>query len=187
MKVLFIDTHLFDINIMLFDNYQIVSERHIVGEKHNSRFLLPSIKNVCDGNEFDEIVVVNGPGSFTGVRLGVTVAKTLAYTLNKPIKSISSLDIMNYSSDDNAHIFSISDGNGYFIGEYNQNSLVKEYYYLSNNDYQQFSNSNNVETDVTIDYEKVLKALQNREPENPHSVNPIYIKLIGVENDKKNK
>lgn len=187
MKVLFIDTHLFDINIILFDNYQIINECHIIGEKHNSKYLLPSIKEVCDGNEYDEIVVVNGPGSFTGVRLGVTVAKTLAYTLNKPIKSISSLDLMNYSLDDKSHILAISDGNGYFIGEYNNYKLEKDYYYLSNVEYQQFSNKNLVETNVTINYASILKVLENKNSENPHSVNPIYIKLIGVENDPKNK
>lgn len=186
MKTLFIDTHLSDINILLFDNFQLIDECHVISEKHNSKFLLPSIKKVCDNNDYDQIIVVNGPGSFTGVRLGVTVAKTLAYCKNIPIKSVTALAIMNYSSDGGNHIFGLSDGNGYYIGEFNNYVSVIDFYYVSNTDFQQLSNNKNIETNVAINYEQVLKSLENKPYENPHGVNPIYIKLIGVENDKKN-
>jgi len=186
MKTLFIDTHLYDINVILFEDNVILNETHIVGEKHNSKFLLPSIKQVCDNHEYDQIVVVNGPGSFTGVRLGVTVAKTLAYTQNIPIKSVTSLDLMNYSSDASKHVFAINDGNGYFIGEYENHQKIKDFYYLSNVEYKQFINNNTVETNVAINYEEVLNSIKKFSLVNPHSVNPIYIKLIGVESGKKN-
>lgn len=43
--------------------------------------------------EIDKIVVAKGPGSYTGVRIGVTIAKTLAWTLNKPLVGVSSLEV----------------------------------------------------------------------------------------------
>ena len=183
MKTLYIDTHFNDIHIILFDDLKILKEKHVINEKQNSTFLVPSLKEVIDGQEFDEIIVCNGPGSFTGVRLGVTVAKTLAYTLEKPIKVLSYFDIMAYSLDDKKHLLGISDGNGYFIGEYENFQKTNEYYYVNNSEFNKLSN---VETDVSINYEKVLLKSKELNPVNPHGVKPIYVKLIGVEYDKKN-
>ena len=181
MKTLYIDTHLFDIDIILFDDKQIIKRKKVENEKYNSIYLISTLKEVCPDKDFDEIVVINGPGSFTGVRLGVTIAKTLAYTLNRPIKTLSYFDLMNYSSDDSNHIFAISDGNGFYIGEYTNHLLVKDYYYLNNSEYTLFNSNNNVETNVTIDFTKVLEHLKEVDSINPHLVKPLYIKLIGVE------
>ena len=156
MKTLFIDTHLSDINIIIFDNDKIVKSGQVKNQKYNSVFLMPTIKSVCDNQNFDQIVIVNGPGSFTGVRLGVTIAKTLAYTMNKPIKPISYFDLLNYSSDDNHHVFGISDGNGYFIAEYQNHILIDKYQYLNNSEYQYFSKNKTIETDVSINHSNVL-------------------------------
>ena len=44
--------------------------------------------------DIEKIVVAKGPGSYTGVRIGVTIAKTLAWTLNIPLVGISSLEVL---------------------------------------------------------------------------------------------
>ena len=44
--------------------------------------------------QIDKIIVVNGPGSFTGIRIGITVAKVYAWSLNIPITTITSLEAM---------------------------------------------------------------------------------------------
>ena len=67
--------------------------------------MFPAIKELIDEQKLDEIIVVNGPGSFTGVRLGVTIAKTLAYTLNIPIKTISSLEVSSISNNAQKSIY----------------------------------------------------------------------------------
>ena len=48
--------------------------------------------------EVDGLAVGIGPGSWTGARVGVTVAKTLAYAVNKPICGISSLEALAHQS-----------------------------------------------------------------------------------------
>ena len=45
-------------------------------------------------NDIDKIFVVNGPGSFTGIRVGVTIAKVIGSTLNVPLIKISELELM---------------------------------------------------------------------------------------------
>ncbi len=54
-------------------------------------------------HDIDLVAVSIGPGSYTGLRVGVTCAKTLAYSLNRPIISVPTLDVLaeNVKSDVN--------------------------------------------------------------------------------------
>lgn len=184
MKTLFIDTHLNDIIVILLDNGKPVDKREVINKKNNSEFMFPAIKELIEGQKLDEIIVVNGPGSFTGVRLGVTIAKTLSYTLNIPIKTISSLEVSSISNSTKK--VSISDGNGYYLGEFDDNwKPTKEYIYVNNSDFINMENSGEYIDNYKIDIEKVYKFLKNVNPVNVHSVKPLYIKKIGVEIDKK--
>ena len=184
MKTLFIDTHLNDIIVILLENGKLVDKREVINKKNNSEFMFPTIKELIDGINLDEIIVVNGPGSFTSVRLGVTIAKTLAYTLNIPIKTISSLEVSSISN--NAKKVSIDDGNGRYLGEFDENyKTCKDFVYVNNSDFINMEDKKEYIDNYTIDIERVYEFLKNIEPVNAHSVKPLYIKKIGVEIDKK--
>ena len=184
MNTLFIDTHLWDIIIILLHDGLVVKKEEVKNKKNNSEYIFPSIVKVIDGIKLDEIIVVNGPGSFTGVRLGVTIAKTLAYTLNIPIKTITALEVMAISNEKNYVAF--SDNNGYYVGKFNDNkTLIDDYAYLSDDEFTKLNKDNTYSLDYEIAAEKVYKFLKTREPEDAHQVKPIYIKKIGVELDKK--
>ena len=75
-------------------------------------------QNNLEPNDIDKIIVVNGPGSFTGIRVGVTIAKTYAYSLKKEIVTISSLEAMAISSkeDDIIKVPLIDARRGYVYG-----------------------------------------------------------------------
>lgn len=184
MKTLFIDTHLNDIIIILLENGKFVDKRVVCNKKNNSEFMFPTIKDLIDGQKIDEIIVVNGPGSFTSVRLGVTIAKTLAFTLNIPIKTISSLEVSSISN--NASKVAINDGNGCYLGEFDKDfKPSKNFIYVNNSDFINIENKSEYVENYKIDIEKIYEFLKNVEPINAHSVKPLYIKKIGVEIDKK--
>ena len=184
MKTLFIDTHLNDILVFLLDDGKVIDKREIIGRKNNSEVLMPTVIDLIDNVDIGEILVVNGPGSFTSIRLGVTVAKTLAYTMNIPIKTLTSLQVSAISN--NFSKIAISDGNGFYLGEFdNKFKLIKEYIYVNNSETSNIEDFNEYIKDYKIDIEAVYTYLKNIETINAHDVNPIYVKKIGVEIDKK--
>ena len=66
-------------------------------QKEHASFLVPAIQSLTRGqgihfNELDSIAVTTGPGSYTGIRVGLATAKGLCYTLNKPLICINTLD-----------------------------------------------------------------------------------------------
>lgn len=180
MKTLFIDTHYTDIIIALLENGKIAIKKEVINKKNNSEYIFPTIVDVLNDEKIDEVIVVNGPGSFTGVRLGVTIAKTLAYSMKIKLKVIDSLKVVNVSTDNKK--IALSDGNGYYIGVFNENNHeTQEYVYVNNNDFCDEAYFK----DYILDIEKVVNYLSNKSDINPHSAKPIYIKKIGVEIDKK--
>ena len=84
---LFIDTHDDCLRIALYRNEEIVNKIIQANEQSHSTLTMPSIEKILKEENITvqnlkEIFVVNGPGSFTGVRIAVTIAKTFAFTLS---------------------------------------------------------------------------------------------------------
>lgn len=99
MKILAIDTSNYALGVALLDGDQVVGEYISNLKKNHSVRAMPAIERLmsdCDLKpvDLDKIVVAKGPGSYTGVRIGVTIAKTLAWTLNIPISGVSSLEVL---------------------------------------------------------------------------------------------
>lgn len=81
--------------------------------------------------DINEIVCVSGPGSFTGLRIGVTIAKTMAYFLNKNLYSTSSLSVMATSVTGKVIVPLIDARRGYVYGaiyDENYNIIMEEQY-----------------------------------------------------------
>ncbi|WP_303965107.1 tRNA (adenosine(37)-N6)-threonylcarbamoyltransferase complex dimerization subunit type 1 TsaB [Sporosarcina ureae] len=81
--------------VIVKDDVLLIEESSMMKINHSLR-AMPAVEEACrkadiTPSEIDAIAVSEGPGSYTGVRIGVTIAKTLAWTLDKPLYGVSSL------------------------------------------------------------------------------------------------
>ena len=174
-----------------------------------SKYTLPRIgemlkvKNISI-DDINLIIAVNGPGSFTGIRIGLTIAKTLAFSKNIPIITISSLEAMAYSYDgDYDYVVPAIDARRDYlyasIYDTKNNNFIK-------NEKHIFIDTLNIALDtlpskicfITNDVikasydiqpyepkiEKIYKHVKNRKPVNPHSIDANYLKLTEAEEKK---
>lgn len=104
MKILVIDTSCKTSMAALAENGNVISSIALNDNKTHSVKMLPSIEYILEASgvepkDLDAIAVTNGPGSYTGLRIGVTTAKTFAYTLQIPLIGINTLDALAASCE----------------------------------------------------------------------------------------
>lgn len=103
MNMLAIDTSTQTMGVALMKKEKIVAETTLLSKNDHSSRLMPAIHELMGHakmvpEELDTIVVTEGPGSYTGTRIGITTAKTLAWALDIPIKTVSSLKLIASSN-----------------------------------------------------------------------------------------
>lgn len=189
MTSLFLDTHDSFIHLVLFRGDTILDAIHEESPNKHSVLTMPLLdelltRNSLSVSSLNEIYVVNGPGSFTGERIAVTIAKTMAYCLHIPIKVIDSLTILALQINESLKTVSIPDKNGAFIGEFTADTKVKAMFYLNKSQYEEYCKQNVVYSNLSIDYVKVYQFLQSLPYANAHNVKPLYVKGISALNDK---
>ncbi len=98
MKILGIDTSTKFLSLGAYDGDKIYEYNLDLGIKH-STLLIPTIKRILDAlgwsiGKIDYLACGLGPGSFTGMRVGVAAVKGISWSLKKPIIGIATLDIL---------------------------------------------------------------------------------------------
>lgn len=198
MITLFIDTSSSDVSIAIVKDKEILASiNKAIPNKHSIytvSFIDEMIKKAnLTPTDIEKIMVVTGPGSFTGVRIGVTIAKVYAYLRNIDIIRVSSLKMMAIST---GHKYCLSlinaRHNHYYIGLYdeNNNEVINEQYntkeYVINliKKYQPTIVCNeDIELEESkiekqeLNIEKIISFYQKKETVNPHLVVPNYLKL----------
>lgn len=94
-----IDTANSPLAVAIVKDGQIITAEVTNIKVNHSAGVMPAIEHVfkrvnISPKEIDAIAVSQGPGSYTGVRIGVTIAKTLSWTLQKPLVGVSSLQVL---------------------------------------------------------------------------------------------
>ncbi|MED3727275.1 tRNA (adenosine(37)-N6)-threonylcarbamoyltransferase complex dimerization subunit type 1 TsaB [Priestia filamentosa] len=99
MKTLAIDTSTDTLGVALVDEDKVIGEIITNVKKNHSVRAMPAVETLLKDcgmkpKDLERIVVAKGPGSYTGVRIGVTIAKTLSWSLNIPLVGVSSLEVL---------------------------------------------------------------------------------------------
>lgn len=190
MKYLFINSATANLVVAIINNGKIAYIYDNNDGNDTSSKMMPVLdeafkKSELKPKDIDKIFVVTGPGSFTGIRVGLTVAKVMAYSLNIPIIPISSLEVMVSGNGGTALI---NARRGYvFAGSYdsNLNSLYHDSYVLMNDHllkpYVSYDSFDFETIKPNIDILKVVKKHVNDKDVNPHLIKPNYLKLTEAE------
>lgn len=204
MISLFLDTCNKNIVIGLLEDNKLIDKTVYINDNNLSEKLLPSIKELLEKNNIrvnnlNRIYVSVGPGSFTGIRIGLTVAKVMSWSLKIDIIPISSLEAIASTDSDYNYICPMIDARrGYvYASLYDKelNNIIKDQYIKQEDftnllkDYKYEIVSYESDNKPILNIEKIVAKHVNDKSINPHKLNPIYLKLTEAEekrNDNRN-
>lgn len=204
MITLFLDTSTSKFIVGIYKNFDCLFLNIDDNNNDLSCKVLPTIDNAlkkCDLllDDISKIIVVNGPGSFTGIRVGVTIAKTLAWTKNIDILTISSLELLATTHSSKEYVVPLIDARRDYLyaGVYLNGKNIVNDQYISRGDLLEkikkladvddvyfvgYDNIDNLDVHFPeLVIEKIIKKYSNKKTLNPHSVNPNYLKRVEAE------
>jgi tRNA threonylcarbamoyladenosine biosynthesis protein TsaB len=127
VKTLAIETASAACSVALIEDGTVVAADHaVVGRGHAER-LLPMIAGLPGGGRCDAILVDVGPGSFTGIRVGVAAARALAYAWGARVHGYASLALIAAIDGERADtLVAIEGGHGeVFVGRYGGDPMTE--------------------------------------------------------------
>ena len=109
MKILAVDTATNSCSVAILNAGSLSAELMTLNDETHSKHLMGLIDNVLEMAGFrigdmDGMAVTIGPGSFTGLRIGLSTVKGLAHALDKPVVGVSSLDSLAWQCEDRSHL-----------------------------------------------------------------------------------
>lgn len=208
MISLFLDTSTKNITISIIKDFEQIYFFHEEIFEDLSVKILPLIDDALKEcslkiNDIKKIYVTIGPGSFTGIRIGLTIMKVLAWSLNIEIIPLSSLELLASTKTTTDYIIPYIDARrgNCFIAIYDNDlnvisndQFVNFLEFMNNIDklktykivtYDELDNNNKIKPE--IDVLKVINRHKNDSAVNPHTVNPNYLKLTEAEENLRKK
>lgn len=201
MISLFLDTSSKKLVVILVKDNKIIGFKELESINDHASHLIPFIDEILKENnmttkDINKIFVVNGPGSFTGTRIGVTVGKVLAYSNDIPVIPVSSLKQYIFSLENyNYYVSIIKDKNNrmyYGIYDKDYNDIVIDKYQTKDVFMKDIENLINAVfiSEEEIDGINTIKPILNinklieyyKDKEiNAHYLKPNYLKKIDAE------
>lgn len=201
MITLFIDTSTNILNVALIKDDKVLDFSTMSSSEH-SKNTMPEIEKLFKNNNIipksvNKIMVTNGPGSFTGIRIGVTIAKIYAWACNINVIPISTLKSFALSFDNYDYYIPMIDAKrGYvYAGIYDKdyNEIMEDNYIsleVLNKKIEDLDNVALISRDkikdvnlnnFNLNVERIYNYYKNEEGFSPHSLMPNYLKKTEAE------
>lgn len=193
LKRLVIDSATKHLYVALLEGTECVESYYQEGKNDHSVVLMMELERILNNqnikvNDIDEIIIGIGPGSYTGLRVGVVVAKMFGWNNNIPVFTVSSLALMASSSKQEGLVLAEVDarrGNS-FLGLYDIFEGV-----LTKKDDEQLTNLENYKSLIQSDFTTISFGEPNMKMiiesnllhavEDIHSLNPNYLRITEAE------
>lgn len=138
MKTLCMETSYKFLIVSLLEDEKVIAFHQEESWKRQSELIMPLLDELFKNykwqpQEVDRIVICRGPGSYTGVRIALTIAKVMAAQLNIPLYTVSTLQY--YAG--RAHAYTIMDARGgrVYFAEYNNGKAIQKDQIISLEDF----------------------------------------------------
>ncbi|MDD3126114.1 MAG: tRNA (adenosine(37)-N6)-threonylcarbamoyltransferase complex dimerization subunit type 1 TsaB [Candidatus Izemoplasmatales bacterium] len=140
--------------------------------------------------DVNEIIVGIGPGSYTGVRIGVTIAKMIGYLNNISVKTVSTLALLA-SSSSAAKTMAMIDarrGNAFVACYQQEKGIMKETVADTLTNIEQFKQTLTIDTEIIRvgkpNVEKIMQSNLMKPVKNIHELVPNYLQVTEAERNK---
>jgi len=208
MKYLYIDTSSAFLFSAIVEDNKLISEKKLELGHDLSKDALYEVASMFEENnispdDINKIIVVDGPGSFTGIRIGITIAKVYAWAKKIPATTTNSLLSMALSSSKKCIHVPILDARNDFVYSaiydedykellnpqhmlkkdlFKELEKYKDYTFISNDEFDDIKDIESYDPNFIniVDFNKDNKDIE------PYNINPNYLKLTAAEEKKKN-
>lgn len=160
--------------------------------QRQSEYMIPELNKLLDKyqiskEEIGEVVVAKGPGSYTGVRIAITIAKTIAVALNAKLYAVSSLRAQKNGACPSICLINARSGRSY-IGVYEGSKILLEDQIMKDEDVTNYINEHpnysvcgdtkylGIEGVEPNNIKEMLNLKDSLESINPLSLKPVYMK-----------
>ena len=160
--------------------------------QQQSEYMIPELEKLLkkysvSKDDIDEVIVAMGPGSYTGVRIAITIAKTIAVALNAKLYAVSSLRVLKDDSKPSICLINARSGRSYF-GVFEGNNTILGDCIKKNDEVMAYIDGHptysvcgdvrylGLEGRQTNNIQEMLNLKEALDEVNPLSLKPVYMK-----------
>ncbi len=142
MISIILDSSNTELTVALADENKVIEEINYEAWQQQSEYMIPEINKLLDKysvsrTDIKDVMVSVGPGSYTGVRIAITIAKVMGTALNIPVYSVSSLRVLKNGEKPSICVINARSKRSY-VGVYEGNNVIQEDSIMTNEELIKF-------------------------------------------------